>query len=146
PILRCHARTSSLRKLAGQRQYTPTGRADAPQVRTTRARQRTSRCPGGRGCRAMRVLHVQRGLFLCRWKRPRGPRPPLLAEHEPQLLRWSQLSLVGAERRARLRQVECAKEVLAEEAFLAAHLPGTSLAVLARHSALPPRCELERNE
>src|SRR5580700_5231440 len=49
---------------------------------------------------------VQSGLFLGRRERPRGTRAPLLAEHQPQLLRRFELRRVRAEGRTRLGEIE----------------------------------------
>jgi hypothetical protein len=80
---------------------------------------------------------MQRGLFMGGGKRPRSRRAALLAEHEPQLLRWLQLSLVGTEGGAGLGQIESAEKVAPEVTFLAAQLPRGSLALFSWHLPCP---------
>jgi hypothetical protein len=70
-------------------------------------------------------LSVPSRLLLSGRKRPRRASAALLAEHEPQLLRWSQLRVVGTKRRARLRQLQRAQQVDAEIALITAHLRRT---------------------
>lgn len=62
---------------------------------------------------------MQRRLLLCRGKRPSRAGAALLPEHESQLLRRSQLSLVGAKGGAGLVQVERTQQVAPEEAVIA---------------------------
>ncbi len=81
---------------------------------------------------------VQRSLLLRRGKSPRGARAALLAKDEAQLLRRAQLRLVGAERRARLGQVESTEEVAPEIAFVAADLLRRPLALRSARHSLPP--------
>jgi hypothetical protein len=125
PVFRCHRRHRLCREIAGQLLNIPGGHGLA----STRAR----------------LLGVHRGLLLGRRERPRGPRAPLLAEDEPELLRRAQLRLVGTERGARLGQVERAEQVHPEVALLTAHLVhacGRAPSLLALRHRRPPDCEL----
>jgi hypothetical protein len=75
---------------------------------------------------------MQSGLFLGRRKRPSGARATLLAEHEAQLLGWSELGLGGTESGAGLGQVQGTEQIAMEKAFLACDLACGALALL-RH-------------
>lgn len=85
---------------------------------------------------------MQGGLLLRRWESPRGARAALLTEDEAQLLRRLQLSLMGTERRAGLRQIERAEEVDVKVAFLTTHLArgpgGLPLDLLCLYRHRPP--------
>jgi hypothetical protein len=70
----------------------------------------------------IRALRVQRSLFLGSGEGPCSARALLLAKDEAQLLRRSELSGVGTEGGAWLGEVEGAKQIAPEEAFIARHL------------------------
>src|SRR6202007_1472216 len=85
-----------------------------------------------------RGLGMQRSLLLRRRKRPRSTRAALLSEDEAQLLRRTQLRLGGAERGARLIEIEGAEQVATEEALVTADFWRWALALRSRCHALPP--------
>src|SRR4029077_14287975 len=113
----------------------PTGSPVMPSARPP-SRERSELAAGRR-------LSVQRGLLLRGGERPCSARAALLAEHETQLLRRLQLSLVGTKRRAGLRQIERAQQVAAEVAFLAADFPWRTFALLSRRQFQSPGDELD---
>jgi hypothetical protein len=90
----------------------------------------------------MPLLGVQGSLLLSGGKRPGGAGAALLSKYKAQLLRRSQLRLMGTERCAGLGQLERAQEVDPEVALITANLVRRTLrrtlGLHCLHQHIPP--------